>query len=145
MSSPKQRHRSRKLVLQAIYQWQMTDHKPLDLEMQFREVNDFSKIDEAYFSTLLNGIINKVIEIDAIIEPILDRKISDLNPVELAVLRLATFELKNEFDVPYKVVINEALELAKTFGAEEGYKYVNAVLDKLAIGLRPLEFKANKR
>ena len=139
MSTPKQRHRSRRLILQAIYQWQMTQHKPIDLEMQFREVNDFSKIDENYFSKLLNGIINSVIEIDAIIEPVLDRKISELNPVERAVLRLATYELKNEFDVPYKVVINEALELTKTFGSEEGHKYVNAVLDKLASKLRPIE------
>lgn len=137
MSNRKQRHRSRELALQAIYQWEMTGHKVVELELQFRDTNDFSKIDETYFSALINGVINKVIEIDAEIEPILDRKKLALNPVELAILRLATYELKNEPDVPYKVVINEALELAKKFGAEEGYKYVNAVLDKLAVKLRP--------
>jgi len=144
MSSPKQRRRARRLALQAIYQWGMTEHKPVDLEMQFREANDFSKIDEVYFSNCLHGVIKNVIEIDEKFESVLDRKKSELNPVELAVLRLATYELLNENDVPYKVIINEALELTKTFGAVEGYKYVNAVLDAIAGKLRPNEVKAKK-
>lgn len=142
MSNKKQRHKARQYALQAIYQWQMTDHKPVDLEIQFRDEHDFSKIDGTYFSKLLNGVINTAVELDGVFEPILDRKINELNPVELAVIRLATYELKNEFDVPYKVVINEALELTKTFGAVEGFKYVNAILDKIAKVLRPLECKS---
>lgn len=139
MNSRKQRQKARRLALQAIYQWEMTDHKAVDLELQFREANDFSKIDETYFSKLVNGIISQITEVDSAFESVLDRKKTELNPVELAILRLATYELLYELEVPYKVVINEALELTKTFGAIEGHKYVNAILDAIAPKLRPKE------
>src|SRR3990167_5148817 len=132
MTNRKQRHKARRLALQAIYQCEMTDHKPVDLELQFREANDFSKIDETYFSKLVHGVIAQILEIDKILESVIDRKKNELNPEELSVLRLATYELLCEFEVPYKVVINEALELAKTYGAVEGFIYVNAVLDAIA-------------
>lgn len=136
MTNRKQRHKARRLALQAIYQWEMTEHKPVDLELQFREANDFSKIDEAYFSKLVHGVITQISAVDEAFEHVLDRKKNELNPVELSILRLATYELLFELEVPYKVVINEALELTKTFGATEGYKYVNAVLDAIAPTLR---------
>lgn len=141
MTNRKQRHRARRLAFQAIYQWEMTEHKPVDLELQFREANDFSKIDEAYFSRLVHGVITKISAVDEAFENVLDRKKKELNPVELSILRLATYELLFELEVPYKVVINEALELTKTYGATEGYKYVNAVLDAIAPKLRPEELR----
>ncbi len=141
MTNRKQRHKARRLALQAIYQWEMTGHKPMDLELQFREANDFSKIDEVFFSKLVNGVISQISEVDSAFESVLDRKKKELNPVELAILRLATFELLYEMEIPYKVVINEALELTKTFGAVDGHKYVNAVLDTIAPTLRKDEVK----
>jgi len=101
-------------------------------------------LDLAYFQSLVKGTLNNIHEIDADITPTLDRDIKDLNPVELAILRISTYELAHQPDVPYRVVINEALELAKSFGAEQGHKYVNAVLDKLAIQLRPSEIRTKK-
>ena len=132
MMKPSARRRARKLALQAIYQWQLAETALGALTEQFlTEVNE-KKVDVAYFRGLLIAVIRNVIEIDAKIVPALDRKITELNPIELAVLRLAVGELMYKKDVPYKVVINEALELTKIFGSADGFKYVNAVLDKTA-------------
>lgn len=138
------RHKARECALQAIYQWQYTQDSPTEIELQFHEEYDLSKIDTIYFSELLQQIPKKIVEIDQQIEKALDRPFHDLNPVELAVLRLAVYEMLYRQDVPYKVIINEALQITKTFGAQEGFKYVNGVLDTLAKQLRGLEVSLHK-
>lgn len=136
---PQARHRARSLTLQAIYQWQLTADAVADIKMQFADKLNSKKVDAEYFNDLLDGVLRGITAIDEHIEPFLDRKKDDLDNVELAILRLATYELMERFDIPYKVVINEALELAKYFGSVEGYKYVNGILDKAARKLRPQE------
>lgn len=138
---PQARHKARSLALQAIYQWQLTSEDEDNIKRQFLEKLNPKKADIEYFYGLLNGIIENVRVLDEIISPLLDRKVDDLDLVELAVLRLATYELKERLDVPYKVIINEALELTKNFGSIEGYKYINGVLDKAAHVLRATEIK----
>lgn len=133
------RHKARNLAVQALYQWQFNHVSAQALEQQYIE-DEFSKYsDMPYFKELLHGVLNNIDGIDAIISPYLDREITKLTPIELAVLRLAVYEMKFNLDIPYRVVINEALELTKTFGTIEGYKYVNGVLDKIAKQLRTAE------
>lgn len=129
---PKERRRARELAMQAIYQWQLTEDSPVDIEVQFHQNNNMEKVDTEYFSRILKGVTQGHTEIDQKILSVADRPIKELNPVELAVMRVAVYEFLCESDVPYKVVINEALEMAKKFGAIEGYKYVNGVLDRIA-------------
>lgn len=146
MSKPRSlsRHRARELALQAIYQWQYTQDDTKEIELQFHEDNDMSKIDTDYFSELLHKIPKHLPEIDQHIEKVIDRPFHDLNPVELAILRIAIYEFIYRPDVPYKVIINEALQITKTFGAVDGFKYVNGVLDALAKDLRSLEVTLNR-
>jgi N utilization substance protein B len=125
------RHKARRFAVQAVYQWQMAGGEPNDIEKEFFEMNDISKFDVDYFRNLLSGVTQYQTRLDAEMTPALDRPMGELSPVELAVLRIALYELFYRPDVPYKVVINEALELAKTFGSIEGFKYVNGVLDKV--------------
>lgn len=139
---PSQRSKARRLALQALYQWQYTAAPCEEIDAQFRENHPSKKIDHDYFSGILRGVIQHIVEIDAYIAPVLDRSINTLNPVELAVIRISVYEFIYCLDVPYKVVINEALESTKVFGAQDGFKYVNGVLDKLAQTLRAKEFKA---
>ena len=129
---PKERRRARELAMQAIYQWQLTEESPVEIEVQFHQNNDMGKVDADYFARILRGVTQSTAEIDTKILSAADRPIKDLNPVELSVMRVAVYEFLFENDVPYKVVINEALEMAKKFGAIEGYKYVNGVLDNIA-------------
>ncbi|MEY3007802.1 MAG: transcription antitermination factor NusB [Pseudomonadota bacterium] len=110
-----------------------------DIEAEFRVDYDFSHVDLEYFQATLRGVVNTYGVLDAFLEPLLDRKLDDLDPVELAILRLGLYELKERIDVPFKVVINEAVSLAKKFGATDSHKYVNGVLDKAARGFRGLE------
>jgi len=140
---PHARHKARALALQAIFQWQFAANSVSDVEAQYLAELNPKKADAEYFSDLLRGTIENIVAIDAVITPALDRKIKELNQVECAVLRLAVYELLYRLDVPYKVIINEALELAKNFGTIEGYKYVNGVLDKLAHSLRFTDGKKN--
>lgn len=135
------RRKARRLALQAIYQWQLSQTSITDIEQQFLENSALTRVDVPYFLELLRSIPKCISSLDAIMEPILDRPITDLNPVELAILRIAICELLHQPDIPYRVVVDEALRLAKAFGAVEGYKYINAILDKSARQLRPLEFK----
>lgn len=135
------RRRARKLALQAIYQWQMNPETVSSIEAQFLVDANPKKIDLEYFSELLKGTISNVSLIDEHIKPALDREFKDLNPIELACLRLAVYELIFHLEVPYKVVINEALELTKLFGSVEGHVYVNGVLDKMARVIREHETK----
>ncbi len=139
---PYARRKARFLALQAIYQWQLNVDSVANIKLQFLDKINSKKVDATYFNDLLDGVINDVAGIDQAITPFLDRKIAELDEVELAVLRLAAFELMQRLDVPYKVVIDEALELTKNFGSTLGYKYVNGVLDKAARQLRPSEFKS---
>ena len=125
------RHKARRFAVQAVYQWQMAGADPKDIEKEFFEVHDINKFDVDYFRALLSGVTQYQSRIDTEMTPVLDRPISELSPVELAVLRIASYELFYRPDVPYKVVINEALELTKTFGSVDGFKYVNGVLDKI--------------
>ncbi len=133
------RHRTRKVLMQAIYQWQMTQAGTHALETEYREAGSLKKVDEAFFSELLRGVVAGREELDALLAPLLDRKVAELDRVELALLRLGAYELKHRIDVPFRVVIDEYVELAKSYGAEDSFKYVNGVLDRLAAELRPLE------
>lgn len=134
--SPKPRRFARRLALQALYQWQLTADLPKEIEAQFIERSIPNNVDVSYFLELLRNIPKHVEELDGHIKPILDRPIEDLNHVELAVLRIGLYELVYRLDVPYKVVIDEGLRLTKDFGTVEGFKYVNAILDKAARKIR---------
>ncbi|HEC16638.1 MAG TPA: transcription antitermination factor NusB [Sedimenticola sp.] len=133
------RSRARRHVLQGLYQWQMAGQDIRDIINQFLDREDAGAFDVDYFRELLRGVPARLNELDEALAPCLDRAIKSVDPVERAVLRLGAYELAHHPEVPYRVVINEAVELAKTFGAEEGHKYVNGVLDKLAKRLRPVE------
>lgn len=128
---PHSRHKARALALQAIFEWQFEANPILDIEARYLADLNPKKVDADYFNNLVRGTVQNISAIDAVIIPFLDRKFTELNQVERTILRLAVYELKYRLDVPYKVVINEALELAKTFGSIEGYKYINGVLDKI--------------
>jgi N utilization substance protein B len=136
---------ARSLAMQALYQWHMAGQSLNEIEAQFRVDNDFAGVDGAYFHELLTGVAHNKTDIDGHIKPNLDRPLEELDPVELAILRLSTYELSHRVDVPYRVVINEGIELAKTYGATDGHKFVNGVLDKLAPQLRAAEVRSNKR
>ncbi|MCH8175670.1 MAG: transcription antitermination factor NusB [Proteobacteria bacterium] len=126
--------------MQALYQWQIAKTEPRVIEAEFRQENP-GKIDWDYFSEVFLEIPRQVDHLNAHLKPLLDRAVDALDPVERALLYLGTYELAYRIDVPFKVVINEAVELAKVFGATDSHKYVNGVLDKLAAILRPLERK----
>ena len=133
------RRRSREFALQGLYQWQLAGTDAATIEQQMSAAKGFDKTDRAYFSALLAGAIRESQRLEQSLQPHLDRKCAELSPVERAILLLAAYELENQPEVPYKVVINEAVELAKNYGGTDGFKYVNAVLDKLAADKRPLE------
>lgn len=136
------RRQARRKVLQALYQCQLAGASNFDVKRQYLAELNPKKVDIEYFEELLNIIPAKQTELDALIAPVLDRPIADLNPIEHIAIRMGVYELAHRMDIPYKVSINEALILTKIFGAEEGHKFVNGVLDKLAVQLRPLEVSA---
>jgi N utilization substance protein B len=142
---PALRRKARHYALQALYQWQISRNALGDIETQFRTEFDFSKTDLEYFQALLHGVPQHVGELERTFEPLLDRAVKDLTPIELTLLRMATFELMHRIDVPFKVVINEAVSLAKKFGATDSHKYINGVMDKLAQQLRTIEVAAERR
>ena len=142
---PALRRKARHYALQALYQWQISRNALSDIEAQFRAEFDFSGTDLEYFQTLLHEVPKHVGELERSFEPLLDRAVKDLTPIELTVLRMGAYELAYHIDVPYKVVINEAVSLAKKFGATDGHKYINGVMDKLAQQLRAVEVAAEKR
>jgi len=144
-SGNKARARARRLALQALYQWQMAGQDLAAIEAQFLAEQDFSRADSDYFSVLLHGVPTSIDQLDEKIAPALSRPIDDVDPVERALLRLAVYELINRIDIPYRVVINESVELAKTFGADQGHKFINGVVDKLARELRATEVKAKEK
>jgi N utilization substance protein B len=137
-----ERRKARHYGMQALYQWHMAGASVTDIEAEFRTDYDFSHVDLEYFQALLHGIVACVDELDAAMEPLLDRKLDDLGPVERALLRMGMYELIHRIDVPYKVVINEQVALAKKFGATDSHKYINGVLDKAARQWRKVEIDA---
>lgn len=138
-----QRRKARTLIVQALYQWHVGKSEPREIEAQFHEQNG-GKIDWEYFAEVFLEIPRQQESLDRQIAPLLDRELKSLDPVERALLYLGTFELAHRIDIPYRVVINECVELAKTFGATESHKYINGVLDKLAATLRSVELSAKK-
>jgi N utilization substance protein B len=143
--NPKARRYARQYAVQAIYQWQIAHTLPADIESQFLTHQQMSKkTDMLYFKELIHAIPRLHEELDDHMIPFLSRPIDELDPVELAILRLGTFELAKRLDIPYRVTINEALELAKKYGSVEGYKFVNGVLDHVAQRLRSNEISAEK-
>jgi N utilization substance protein B len=130
---------ARRLAMQALYQWQVGGQTPEVIEAQFREDREMGNADPAYFRELLNGVSEYRAELDAAIGRRLDRPAAQLDPVERAVLWVAGYELLKRHDVPYRVIINEAVDLAKQFGAEQGHRFVNGVLDRVARDLRSVE------
>lgn len=136
------RRRARHYALQALYQWTMTRAPMNEIEAEFRVDNDFSHVDGEYFHALLTGITQNSGELDSQFEAKLDRALDDLDPIERNLLRMGVYELRDRIDVPYKVVINECIALAKKFGATDSFRYVNGILDKVARDLRQLEIQA---
>ena len=141
----RKRSQSRRHALQALYQWQMAGQDLADISNQFLEEQDISKFEIPYFQDLLHGVPTHLSELDALLKPALDRAIESVDPVERAVLRLGAYELNYHLEIPYRVVINEAVELAKIFGAEQGHKFVNGVLDRVAKQVRGAEIKAKTK
>ncbi|MDR9439006.1 MAG: transcription antitermination factor NusB [Halomonas sp.] len=152
------RHAARELAVQGLYQWQMTGKSISAVESEFRsqvadddleDHENWHKVmeiaDLALFHELLHNVADQRRELDAAIAPLLDRRLEDLDAIELAILRLGAYELSRRLEVPYRAVINEGVELAKSFGATDGHKYVNGILDKLAGRLRSAEVTARRR
>ena len=137
------RSKARRCALQAIYQWQVGGGLIGEVEAQFLSEQDLSQADVAYFSELVRCIPEHAAELDAHLTPFLDRPVVELDPVELAVLRIGVCELAFHPEIPYRVIINEAVELAKVFGADQSHRYINGVMDKVARQLRRAELKMN--
>ena len=136
---PSPRRKARELAVQALYSWQLSQNSVTDIDTNFLTDNSARRFDIAYFQKLLHGVTANVSHIDNTISPHVDRPLPDVDPVEKAILRVAIFELNDCLDVPYKVVINEAIELAKSFAADDSHKFVNGVLDKAVKLIRPQE------
>ncbi|RDH83960.1 MAG: transcription antitermination factor NusB [endosymbiont of Galathealinum brachiosum] len=141
VSLAKGRSNARKKATQALYQWQMSGNDLVDIEAQFHEEQNMEKVDTDYFHKLLHEVPTDVSALDKLIEKYSDRKESELDLIEQSILRLSSYELKNSIDVPYKVVISEAITLAKMFGSDKSHAFVNSILDKLAKELRVTETK----
>lgn len=139
------RHKARVAAVQALYQWQLTEQPPQDIEDHFILDHEMSEIDIRYFDQLVRGVPLHLHELDDHLTPYLDRDVEEVDPVERAILRVGAYEFEFHPEIPYKVVLNEAVELAKTFGAEHGHKFVNAVLDKVAAKLRAEEIRSTAR
>ncbi len=138
------RRRARELALQGLYQWLLSGADGAEIEAHLVEEESFERCDRLHFDALLHGSIAEAAALDAVLARHVDRKTSELSPVEHGVLMIGTYELTHCLDIPYRVVINEAVELAKSFGGTDGHKYVNGVLDKAASDLRALEVQARK-
>jgi transcription antitermination protein NusB len=146
MSSPGKSVRStrgrsiaRKLAMQALYQWQLTQQSAAEIKKQFLESEDSAGVDREHFAELVGGCIEGYEGLAATLQPFLDRPLAQLDPVEKAIMLIGMFELQQRVDIPYRVVINEAVDLGKRFGATDAHKYVNAVLDRAARELRAAE------
>ena len=142
---PAARSRARRRALQALYAWQMSS-SPVDKVIeQFRDEQDMEVADLEYFEALVRGVVRHHAELDLVLSRYIDRTMDQVDPIERAVLRIAGFELAHRPDVPYRVVINEAIETTKRFGAEHGHTYVNGVLDRAAMDWRAVEIQSARR
>jgi N utilization substance protein B len=130
---------ARKLAMQALYQWQLTQQTASEIKKQFLDSEDSAGVDREHFEELVGGCIAKNAELSAALQPFIDRPLDQLDPVETAILMIGMFELQQRVDIPYRVVINEGVDLTKRFGATDAHKYVNAVLDRAARELRTAE------
>lgn len=139
------RHRAREFALQGLYQWLLNQDSASSIMKHIRLAHGFDKADATHFEGLLSGAIRNADSLRANLAYVVDRPVNELSPVEHAVLLIGAFELTNHPEIPYRVVINEAVELAKSFGGTDGHKYVNGVLDKLSGNLRPEEVSASKK
>lgn len=139
------RRRSRELALQGLYEWLLSGENAAVIDAHVREREGFDRCDPAHFEMLLHGCIDEAASIDQVLARHVDRQTSQLSPIEHGVLMIGAYELKHCIDIPYRVVINEAVELAKIFGGTDGHKYVNGVLDKAAAELRPAEVQAARQ
>ena len=139
---PVHRTRARRRAMQALYAWQMSGGTAQQVIAQFAHEQAHEIADLEYFEDLVRGVMSHQAALDEGLLPHLDRKVDEVDPVERAAMRIAAYEFKHRLDVPYRVVINEAIETVKRFGAEHGHTYVNGVLDKLARALRPADFEA---
>ena len=126
------RRRARECAVQALYSWAVSQNSPEIVELNFMTEQDMKGVDTPYFRKLFRQTVENVEAVERTMQGYLDRGLTELDPIEKAILRLAVYELQFEVDVPYKVVINEAIEVAKVFGADESHKYINGVLDKIA-------------
>jgi N utilization substance protein B len=136
---PSPRRKARELAVQAVYSWQISQNSITDIEVNFITENSKRRFDIEYFQQLLRGVASNVGELDLAISPHVDRPLDDIDHVEKAILRVAVFELSECQDVPYRVVINEAIELAKLFAADDSHKFINGVLDKAVKLIRPTD------
>jgi len=134
------RKKARRIAMQALYSWEMTQNPISDIEEFTLSQHTEEVFDKDYFLTLLHAIPKQVDALDEFMQPFLSRKLEELGPIEITLLRIAGYELKERLEIPYRVIINEALVLCKTFGANESYKFVNGVLDKMAREVRKTEF-----
>jgi N utilization substance protein B len=137
----KQRSLARRRAMQAIYQWQMAGNDLQDINDQFLSEQDMSKVDIEYFQELLFQIPKQIDELDGIATPYMENSLEETDPIERAIIRLSVYELKHRLDVPYRVVINEAVVLAKAFGGDNSHTFVNGIVDKVAHDLRQAEMK----
>ncbi len=144
MSGKAARRRAREFALQGIYQWLLSGNSLPVIEDHVAQVTGFERADRELFVSLLRGTLNNVESLQAEFEPFIHRPVHELSPVERAILLLGTHELKHGLDTPYRVIINEAIELAKGYGGTEGHRFVNGVLDKLAAKLRATEIAAGR-
>lgn len=143
-TTPATRHKARHFAMQGIYQWQLGRAEPDDIIREFHDDNDMRHVDVDYFSELLRSVIAQSKELDqSYAEFLQDRTLAELDPITLALLRIASFELQHRIDIPFKVVISEAVGLARKFGAADSHKFINGVLDKMAVKYRQLEMNAS--
>ena len=142
---PAARSRARRRALQAVYAWQLSDSPIEKVISQFESEQDMDVADLEYFEALVRGVARNVAELDAVLARYIDRTMEQVDPIERAVLRIAGFELRFRPDVPYRVVINEAIETTKRFGADHGHTYVNGVLDRAAVEWRAQEMQGARR
>lgn len=140
----KAKHKARERAVQALYSWHMNNNDLSDIEMDFLSEQDMKQVDKKYFKELLHQAPSFADECEAAVKPFLDRPYAEVDPMELAILELAYYELAKRIDVPFRVVINESVELAKTFGAAESYKFINGIVDNLAKQYREVEVSAAK-
>lgn len=144
-SSISGKRRARKLALQSLYQWLMADTNLSDIEAQFSAANNMEKVDVDYYRRLLYGVPKELVALETAIQPLLDRPVQSLNPIELTILRLCTFELLHCPEIPYRVILDESVSLARAFGSQDGHRYVNGVLHNLAQTARKTEIDAYGR